>query len=265
MDIEVTGTYPIIIDGRETGEVNVTRKGLFWCFNARSEMLEGIIRLSVFGDGGEGYLGVMSPENDALTLHKKLSRSALKTFPKSIDHCSKKGEPQYPAKNQETVAASEVPVREVPAPEVSVPEETVSDLDSATSTSEPTSHSEDNEASVPLSEEDDEVPEDAPPQEVETPPPIREHPPPVQIMQPKWRPCVLPCSLFSDIEAKSAFGEIRGALVSNDKDFTQLAVPLSAVDAIGKKSVFYFDRSEEIDGTRYVICKIKNGKIYGAS
>lgn len=282
MDIELTGTYPIIIDGRETGEVSVTREGLFWCFNAKSEMLQDIVRLSVFGEDGEGYLGVMSPENDALTLHKKLSRTALSSFPKSIDHCGKRGEPQYPST----------------PPEVSVSDSDVSLSESDTSEAalESTSLPEENEASSPPSEKDEEVLEDSTPQESEIPPPIEsfsppdsivlpvkftppadiappeDMPPPVEITPPIemappsiWRPCILPCSLFSDVEAKSAIGEIKGALVSNEGEYTRLAVPLSAVEGIGRKSIFCFDHSEEIDGGRYVICRIKNGKICGAS
>lgn len=245
MDIELTGTYPIIIDGLKTGEVSVRREGLFWCFDAKSEIQQDIIRLSVFGDGGEGYLGVMSPENDALALHKKLSRTALAAFPKSIDHCGKKGEPQYPP--------------ESPADTVSVSEDNVP-------VSESDTISQESETSSPQDENNAEVSEDDAPQESDIPPPIEEHPPPAHMVAPsKWRSCVLPCSLFSDIEAKSAIGEIRGALVSNDGDCTLLAVPLSEVDGIGRKSIFCFDRSEEIEGSRYVICKIKNGKICEAS
>lgn len=270
MDIELTGTYPIIIDGRETGEVSVTREGLFWCFNAKSEMFQDIVRLSVFGEDGEGYLGVMSPENDTLTLHKKLSRTTLASFPKSIDHCGKKGEPQYPST----------------PPKVSVSDSdvSISESDTAEAELESTSLPEESEASSPPSEKDEEVLEDSTPQESEIPPPIESFSPPDSIVLPVkftppanmappadmappsiWRPCILPCSLFSDVEAKSAIGEIKGALVSNEGEYTRLAVPLSAVEGIGRKSIFCFDHSEEIDGGRYVICRIKNGKICGAS
>ncbi|MGI5986399.1 MAG: hypothetical protein ACOX7O_11225, partial [Oscillospiraceae bacterium] len=62
MENEITGIYPIIFDDMTVGEIAITREGLFWTFAAKCEMRDEIVRLSVFGDGEEGYLGVMEPD-----------------------------------------------------------------------------------------------------------------------------------------------------------------------------------------------------------
>ncbi len=86
MDIELTGSYPIILSGAETGTLAVVRDGLFWIFDAKCTMQKDLVRLSVFGEDGEGYLGVMEPCGDSLVLTKRLSRATLAGFPQTITH-----------------------------------------------------------------------------------------------------------------------------------------------------------------------------------
>lgn len=71
-----------------------------------------MLRLSVYGGGREGYLGVMSPAGDGrVALRRSLSRAALRGFPERIEYAAPSGE------------AAPAPKPEKPAPEpVSEPE-----------------------------------------------------------------------------------------------------------------------------------------------
>ena len=175
MEMELTGSYPIIIDGSQSGKVEITRDGLFWCFCAESERLgDEILRLSVYGDGGEGYLGVMEPEGQKLRLTRKLSRSVLSAFPKSITHGGRQGE--LPRQTEDS-----------PPPALS-PAATEESHSEALST----------EAAIPAEES--------------IPPPA---PPPTAVIRQgcdDWLPCPCPCWLFSGLREKSSFGGISGAL-----------------------------------------------------
>lgn len=78
------GTYPILMDGVLMGALEVMQRGALTVFDARCRMTAGVLRLSVYGDDGEGYLGVMMPENGELRLQRSLSRTAMAGFPKTF-------------------------------------------------------------------------------------------------------------------------------------------------------------------------------------
>ncbi|MBQ8264077.1 MAG: hypothetical protein IJY96_04780 [Oscillospiraceae bacterium] len=90
------GIYPVIIGGAVCGKLRVEKSGGYTVFAAECPMQEGVIRLSVYGDGREGYLGVPMPRDGRLCIEKKLSPSALKAFPSEIDHCGIAGEKPEP-------------------------------------------------------------------------------------------------------------------------------------------------------------------------
>ena len=77
-------TYPVLADGEIIGMLHVKEEGSATIFTARCRMQEGIVRLSVYGETGEGYLGVLVPENGELCLSRRLSRAAMRAFPKEI-------------------------------------------------------------------------------------------------------------------------------------------------------------------------------------
>ena len=84
--------YPLLIDGRESGELRVTRRGALTLFEAEAEDGVGILRLSVYGGGREGYLGVMSPSGEGrVALRRQLSRAALRDFPEQIEYAAPAG------------------------------------------------------------------------------------------------------------------------------------------------------------------------------
>lgn len=86
------GKYPLLIDGRESGELRVTRRGALTLFEAEAEDGGGILRLSVYGGGREGYLGVMSPSGEGrIALRRQLSRAALRDFPEHIEYAAPAG------------------------------------------------------------------------------------------------------------------------------------------------------------------------------
>ena len=83
--------YPIIIDGELAGKLTVDRQGALTAFHAECSSLPGLVRLSVYGGGREGYLGVLAPEGEKLTLHKALSRAAMREFPPEIESVERAG------------------------------------------------------------------------------------------------------------------------------------------------------------------------------
>lgn len=86
------GKYPLLIDGRVSGELRVTRRGALTLFEAEAEDGGGILRLSVYGGGREGYLGVMSPSGEGrVALRRQLSRAALRDFPEQIEYAAPAG------------------------------------------------------------------------------------------------------------------------------------------------------------------------------
>lgn len=83
--------YPIIIDGAEAGTLNVTVEGLFTVFEANVRAHEGLVRLSVYGGGQEGYLGVMQPWSGGLYLRRRLSRRECAALPREIEYAGLAG------------------------------------------------------------------------------------------------------------------------------------------------------------------------------
>lgn len=87
------GIYPLLLDGERAGEVRVSAEGAWTVFNVKSAMRPGIVRVSVYGDGREGYLGVLAPEGEALALCRRLSPGALRAFPGRIEYAGRAGAP----------------------------------------------------------------------------------------------------------------------------------------------------------------------------
>ena len=114
-------TYPVLINGEKKGTLTVSREGLTTRFDAKCEDPGTLVRLSVYGGGREGYLGVMTPEHGVLTLHRKLTRAALAAFPGEIELAAEAGRNasaperrpetgQTPEKRPETAPAQAAPV-----------------------------------------------------------------------------------------------------------------------------------------------------------
>lgn len=83
--------HPIIIDGNAAGSLTVTEDGLFTVFEATLPECGELLRLSVYGGGREGYLGVMQPWSGGLYLRRRLSRSELRRIPEVIEYAAPAG------------------------------------------------------------------------------------------------------------------------------------------------------------------------------
>lgn len=83
--------HPIIIDGNAAGSLTVTEDGLFTVFEATLPGYGELLRLSVYGSGREGYLGVMQPWSGGLYLRRRLSRSELRRMPEVIEYAAPAG------------------------------------------------------------------------------------------------------------------------------------------------------------------------------
>jgi len=78
-------TYPIVIDGKLVGEMKIYKEGMMTVFEADCRMCEGILRLSAYGSGGEGYIGVLAPRGERLCLRKSFSPNAMRAMPSPIE------------------------------------------------------------------------------------------------------------------------------------------------------------------------------------
>ena len=103
------GTYPIIIDEKIVGKLNVYTKGASTCFEAVCGLLDGLVRISVYGGGAEGYLGVLVPEGAQMRLCKSFSRAALCAFPKEIESVERSGREQPEKQEAPTDAETALP------------------------------------------------------------------------------------------------------------------------------------------------------------
>jgi len=236
MENDISGSYPIIIDGATEGNLTVSREGPFWRFDAKCGLRPGIVRLSVYGGGKEGYLGVMEPGGDALRLLKKLSRSALSSFPDTIDHAGIKNEPAS-----------------APAPRPELYSEAPAAAPDSAAAQEVGTH-------FPLPYEYDDITVNDMPPETNIPPPSSKFSPPHSHGAYAWRPCAIPCSLFTGIAEKQLCASFGGCLLTNDGDALLLAVPEAAALCMPCNNVIHFLYKMIISGKNYLICGIENGK-----
>ena len=61
-------TWPLILDGVECGTVTAQRSGAYTVFTARALYSGPLRRISLYGGGAEGSLGVFAPDGDEVTL-----------------------------------------------------------------------------------------------------------------------------------------------------------------------------------------------------
>lgn len=86
-------TYPIQYHTKTVGTLERTADGLYTVFTARCDLIAPRLRLTVFGDGGCAYLGLMLPENGALYLQKRLTRLQMTSFPDPIRYAAEEASP----------------------------------------------------------------------------------------------------------------------------------------------------------------------------
>lgn len=101
------GSCPVLFEGRECGNLRAYERGCLTVFEAEASDPGGVVRLSVYGGGREGYLGVMSPAGEGrIALRRSLSRSALRSFPERLEYAAPAGAaPSVPEPEPEKPAA----------------------------------------------------------------------------------------------------------------------------------------------------------------
>lgn len=80
--------YPLLLGGEKAGTLRIEQQGLYTCMDVRARAREGLLRIWVQGGGREAYLGVLQPEGEGLSLHRRLSRRELADFPRVIEQAS---------------------------------------------------------------------------------------------------------------------------------------------------------------------------------
>ena len=244
MEFDISGNYPLILAGESAGEIQVSREGLYWNFEASCKKQEELVRLSVYGGGKEGYLGLMEPAGERLRLSRKLSRTAMRDFPKTISHGGQRGEPLLPTEGEETLA------EEIPPPEEE--QEPKPDESDSYNGEFPLSYY--NKANVKGMTPHN---ENKPPALVEITP-LSE--PAFQYDNLSWGPCALPCSLFSGLKEKKLCGNISGAYLAREGEMLFLAAPEVDILDFPKTPAMDFEDEIMIAGEKYKICKIKRNR-----
>lgn len=89
-------TYPIFADGRHCGTLTVEREGLLRRFEGECMDMGRVLRLSVYGAGREGYLGVMEPADGRMRLCRRLTRHDTEMFPAVIEYAAEAGRGHTP-------------------------------------------------------------------------------------------------------------------------------------------------------------------------
>ena len=110
---------PILIDGQETGKLEICREGNYTLFRGRCADPGRLLRLSVYGGEKEGYIGVMMPEGGVVTVTKRCSRYELRNYPETIEYA---GEAGQPPKKRETEPSPEQNALPEPLPPEEPPE-----------------------------------------------------------------------------------------------------------------------------------------------
>ena len=78
------GSWPIILEGVDCGRVTARREGAYTVFTAEATYAGDLVRISLYGSGREGYLGILAPDGSGdgiLRLRRRFTRSELAGFP----------------------------------------------------------------------------------------------------------------------------------------------------------------------------------------
>ncbi len=242
------GKYRIIVNGAPLGALEVKKNGARTQFAARCRMVEGLLRISVYGEGKEGYLGVMAPESGELTLTRTLSPLDMRAFPGRIEGVGRAGQgrtavPAFAEKNASPAPQSPTNASPAPQPPTNASPAPQPPADASPAPQPPT----------------DASPAPQPPADVSPAPqpPADTSPAP----QPPQGPCesVPPCEPEPPCQPCDTFwyASPDGALVSFDGEKSYVALPP------GDRRI-PTDRSGEpriIEGREYLVFVSKNGRI----
>lgn len=98
------GEFDILLEGRQIGKLSVRPDRGYTLFSARCKMINGLLRLSIYGEGREGYLGVAIPKDGELCLEKRFSPLEMRDFPKVIEAVKRSGQSMVSDENADSGA-----------------------------------------------------------------------------------------------------------------------------------------------------------------
>ena len=77
--------WPILAEGAPIGWLRTEQEGLYTRFRGEAVWEQGVLRLWVFGDGTQAYVGVMVPDGAGkVRLNRSFSATDLRGFPEPI-------------------------------------------------------------------------------------------------------------------------------------------------------------------------------------
>ena len=85
------GRWPLILDGVECGFVTAEKRGAYTVFTARALYTGELKRISLYGGGDEGVLGVLAPDGEEVSLTRRFTRSELAAFPAEPEYAAESG------------------------------------------------------------------------------------------------------------------------------------------------------------------------------
>ena len=100
---------PIYIDGRQEGTLAVERQGPVTVMTADMSDVGRVVRLTVYGGGKAGYLGVPAPADGRLKLTRRLSPNQMRAFPQEPEYAAER-----PREAKKTTSPAMLPAPETP-------------------------------------------------------------------------------------------------------------------------------------------------------
>ena len=90
--------FPIYIDDREAGLLRMEKCGPYTVFRGEMEDVGRLVRLFLYGEKGDMYLGIPEPEEGKLVLLRRMTAWEMRAFPKKAEYAAerrrRRGEPQ---------------------------------------------------------------------------------------------------------------------------------------------------------------------------
>ncbi len=81
---------PIYIDGKKQGALTIGCQGAATVMTADMADVGRVVRLTVYGEGKAGYLGVPEPAEGRLRLTKRLSPAQMRCFPQTPEYAAER-------------------------------------------------------------------------------------------------------------------------------------------------------------------------------
>lgn len=98
---------PVCIDGEKMGELAIERRGQWTVLDARLPDLGRVVRLRLYGERGEFYLGVPVPEGEGLRFTRRLSPAEAARLPRRPRYAAESPvSPAEPGPNEDGPAPS---------------------------------------------------------------------------------------------------------------------------------------------------------------